>query len=638
MAQLNVTELDFDNIKQSLRQFMSSQSEFSDYDFEGSALSVLIDALAYNTHYNAILAHMLANESFLDSAIKRSSVVSLAKALGYTPKSRKCSSTKVDLRITPASSYTSSTYTLSRDQAFVSSLDLNTFNFYAAADVTATRETINGVDVFSFNSVEVKQGTRVANNYIIDADSLSGPLTIPNSNIDTTTLRVRVQKSNTDLSIETFLPNTNVVDLTSTTRAFFIEEATDGNYTIRFGDNIFGKKLEVGNIVRIDYLVTLGAAANGCLTFQVPGTLTGAGETRTINPNNNVLEPSAGGAEKESIDSIRKTAPLYNQTKERAVTSEDYKTLITASNPNIQSVSVWGGEDNDPPIYGKVFVSLNPAAGQIITQTEKDNILTSILEPRTPVSVLTEFVDPVYTYIGLKVGVTYDPNTTSLSSGRLSEDVSTAIRNYFSANLNKLNSNFYYARVIEIIKDLSPSILSVNLTPTIQKRILPELNKDVKYVCAFNSRVQPRELHSTWFNAIVSDVTYKVKFQDVPNKEVVAPEYSGTGTVNLVGSDGTVVANVGSIDYDTGMLTLTTIKVASLFENETELKLRIRPHDDSNDITTKVLNRTSDVSTGPVTAKAAQNSLLALDESASSTVTGSRKGLDITVTAKVEGY
>jgi hypothetical protein len=634
MAQLNVTELDFANIKQSLKTFMQAQDEFSDYDFEGSALSVLLDTLAYNTHYNAVLAHMLANESFLDSAIKRSSVVSIAKSLGYTPRSRRSSTGYVDFYLTPASSYTDITYTLSRDTVFTSTIDGTSYKFYPSKDVTATRQTFDGVDKFFFDNLELKEGTRVSNSFLIAANSLSGPITLPNSNVDTSSIRVSVQKSTTNLTVETFLETKSLLDLKATDKVYFLEEEVHGNYVLRFGDDVFGKKLEAGNIVIIDYIVSNGSLPNGAKSFTNATTLTGSGEDKVFSN----VTAALGGAEKESIDSIRKTAPIFNQTKERMVTATDYRSLILADNPSVQSASVWGGENNDPPIYGKVFISLDPVEGQIITQDVKDSIITSLVSPRAPVAILPEFVDPDHTYIGLKVGVVHDPSKTSLTTGQISNAVSTAISNYFNTDLNQLNKNFYYSRIHNIVKAVSPSIISVNITPTLQKRIEANLNVDKNYTFSFNSRVQPRELHSTWFNATLNTINYKVKFQDIPNSDVVAPEYNGSGIVYLVDSSGTKLKNVGTIDYDTGKLTLGSIMVTSLYGSDTALKFRTRPHDDSKDISTSVLNRTSETSTGPVVAKASQNTVLTLDTSALNTVTGSRRGLDISVTAEIEGY
>jgi len=633
MAQLDVTELDFANIKQSLKTFMKAQDEFSDYDFEGSALSVLLDTLAYNTHYNAVLAHMLANESFLDSAIKRSSVVSIAKSLGYTPRSRRSATAYTDFSIIPLE-YSEINYTLSRDTIFASEIGGTTYNFYPSQDVTATLQDVDGVGKFLFNSLELKEGIRVTNSFLIDANTVSGPLTIPNANVDTSTIRIRVQTSGTDLTLETFARAESLLDLKSSTKVYFLEEGHDSKYIIRFGDDVFGKKLAVGNLVIVDYLVSSGAEPNGIKSFTPPSNLAGAGSVSSFAN----ITPAFNGAEKESIDSIRKTAPLYNQTKERMVSARDYRSLILASNPSIQSVSVWGGENNDPPIYGKVFISLDPVDGQVITNEIKDNIINSLITPRTPVAIMPEFVDPVYTHIGLKVGVVYDPSVTTLTSGEISQAVSVAITNYFNTDLNQLNKNFYYSRIHNIVKSVSPSIISVNITPTLQKRLVALTDVFENYSFSFNSRIQPRELHSNWFNFDNDGVIYKVKFQDIPNTNVVPPAYNGSGIVYLVDSSNTRILNVGTIDYDTGKLTLNSIKVTSLYGTDSQLKLRTRPHDDSKDILTSVLNRTSEISTNAVIAKPAQNAILTLDNSVENITTGTRKGLEIVVTTEVEGY
>lgn len=637
MAQLDVTELDFANIKQSLKTFMQAQDEFSDYDFEGSALSVLLDTLAYNTHYNAVLAHMLANESFLDSAIKRSSVVSIAKSLGYTPRSRNSATAYVDFSVTPSSNWNSTSFTLSRDTIFSAQVNDTSYNFYPTQDVTATLQTVDGIDKFVFNDLMIREGTRVTNRFLVDANTLSGPFVIPNNNIDTTTLRVRVQTSTTDLTLESYSLSTSLLDLKSDTKVFFVEEGHDGKYLLRFGDNSFGKKLETGNIVIIDYIVSSGAAPNGAKGFKVSSILTeGTDELRTFNSANTVA--AVGGAEKESIDSIRKTAPIYNQTKERAVSASDYRSLILASNPSIQSCSVWGGENNDPPIYGKVFISLDPVEGQVITDEVKDTIVNTVISPRAPVAVLPEFVDPEYTYIGLKVGIVYDNSLTSFTQGQISSAANTAINNYFNTDLNKLNKNFYYSRIHNIVKSVSPSIISVNITPTLQKRITADLGVNTNYNFTFNSRIQPRELHSNWSNITITGSVYKARFRDIPNTGVVPPAYNGTGKIILVDNNETKLAEVGTIDYDTGKISLNGVLVSSLYGADTELKFRTRPHDDSKDIVTSTLTRQSEISTAAVVAKPAKNTILTLDDSVVSSVTGSRSGLEILVTTEVEGY
>lgn len=629
MAQLNVTELDFDELKSSLKTFLESQSEFDSYDFEGSAMSVLLDTLSYNTHYNAVLAHLLANESFLDTAIKRTSVVSIAKALGYTPRSRRAPLAQVDFSLVPDSGYTQTTYTLSRDTVFNGTVNGTTYTFYPQEDVTVTLTDVDGVSTFVFEDLNIREGTRVSNSFLVDSQSLSGPYTLPNQNIDTTTVRVRVTTSLTDSTTETFTLQNSLLDVDGTSTIYFLEENIDGLYVIRFGDDVIGKQLSAGNLINVDYLVTDAEEGNRVSAFSCATTLTGSGELKTFAN----VSASSGGAEKESIDSIRRAAPRYNSTRERAVGAADYKSLILARNANIQSVSVWGGEDNVPPIYGKVFISLDPVPGQIITDAIKDDIRINIIEPRCPVAILPEFVDPEYTYVGIKVGVVYNPNNTTFSSGQIGNLASAAVDDFFTNNLNQLNKNFYYSKLHDAVKGSSNAIVSVNITPTLQKRVTPDsLGTNSSYSLFFNSRIQPRELHSTFFDTTISGASFKVKLQDVPDVGVVPPVYDGTGTVFLQDTEGKNVANVGTVNYATGQITIPTLNINSFYGNETFLRVRTRPHDDSKDILTNILRTGTDPSVSAVFPKPSRNTVLALDDTVVNALTGARAGLQVVVT------
>lgn len=635
MPQINVTELDFDNIKQNLKTFMQSQAEFSDYNFEGSALSVLLDTLAYNTHYNAVLAHLLANESFLDSAIKRTSVVSLAKTLGYTPRSRRCSVATINFTITPSGAYTSSTYTLPRDTVFTTSLDGTTYTFVPSEAVTATLQDVSGTPKFVFSNLKLKEGKRISNSFLITANKELDPVIIPNKDVDTSTLRVRVQTTGSNFNFETYVLHTGILDIDESSKVYFLEETIEGLYSITFGDDVIGKKLTAGNVVIVDYINTNGVTANGAKTFTCSTTLTGGGEIKVPV----LIAAASGGQNKESIDSIKINAPKYNSARERGVTASDYKSLILASNENIQSCSVWGGESNDPPVYGKVFISLDPIPGQIITQQDKDNIVSNIIDPRGSIAILPEFVDPEYTFITLKVGVVYNANATSLTSGELSSSVSSAISTFFNTELNILNRNFYFSALHTIIKGVSNSFVSINIIPSLQKRIeILDFDRDVNYTFTFNSRVQPRELHSTWFDYTNNEATNKVKLQDVPNADVVSPEYNGFGTVFLQSDSGSKIRDIGTIDYSTGKITIIAMRVSALYGNENSIRVSIRPHDDVNDILTTTLTRTTPVSTAAVIPTPAKNTVLALDDTVQSALTGARRGLEINMIPKTEGF
>ena len=632
MAQLNVTELDFEDIKLNLRNYLKSQSEFSDYNFEGSGLAVLIDMLAYNTHYNGMLAHMLANENFIDTAIKRESVVSIAKALGYTPRSYLGSTATVTVTVTPPTSFTGTTLELSRNTTFTSSINGASYNFYPLESITASAQVIDGVTKFVFTDLLLKEGTRTSNQFTVEAANPQGPYIVPNENIDASTIRARVQTSLADTSLTTWNKHTTLLDVKNDSRAYWVEEGIDGLTQLRFGDGVIGKKLEVDNVVIIDYIASSGTTPNGAKTFTAAGTISSSGETVSVTTSS----VASGGNIQETVDEIRFNAPRLNATRDRAVTEQDYKSLILQSNSNIQSVAVWGGEKNDPPMYGKVFISLNPVAGQIITEQDKDNIKNSIIDPKTPVAIIPEFVDPEYTYLQLEIDTTYDPKVTSLTKGEIETAVKLQVDNYFNNYLNKLNKSFYYSRLHDLINAQTPAIISTNIRLGLQKREKATLNKDHNYTVKFNQKLQPRELSSTYFDIEVSGSTHKVILQDTPGTDVVAPLYSGTGTIQAVGTDGFLQANVGTIDYDSGTVDLPALKIIKLYGTEKNLRINVTPHDSIKDITTQALIRTSDTSTAAVVAKPSRNTVLIQDDSVLNATVNTSSGIKITANKEVE--
>jgi len=632
MAQLDVSELDFASIKQSLQTYLQAQDEFSDYNFEGSGLSILLDVLAYNTHYNAMLSHMIVNESFLDSAVKRSSVVSLAKAIGYTPRSRRAAEATVNLIVYPPAGYTDTILSITRDTRFQTTIDGQFYTFFPQTGQFSILRNFQGRDLFAFPGLKIKEGRRVSNSFIVNSSNLTGPFTIPNAGVDTSTLRVRVQNSATDFGLTTFTQRDKFIDVKSTTASYYIEEGADGLYQVRFGDGVVGRALEVGNIVIIDYLATVGAPANNARQFSVGQTLTLSTEEVQVQ----TVQASAGGVARESVDSIKKNAPRYNATKERAVTARDYQSLILAANPNIESVSVWGGEDNDPPIYGKVFLSLNPVSGSIITQSDKDKIQAEIIGPKTPIAIIPEFVDPEFTYVGIQLNVSYNSKETGLTSGQIINLAKDAITNYFSNSLNSLNKHLYYNDLHNELLNISDAVVSLALNYRLQKRITTtDINAVGTYRNTFNAKIQPRTFYSTWFNYELSNNTYKVKVIDVPNADVVAPSYSGMGTLMLEGTDGKRIASIGTIDYDTGKIVFPDLIVKSTYSNENIVRFNVIPHETVKDIKTDILTRNTIVSENPIIPLPSRNTILKLDNTTFNTNTGSQNGMVITTTARV---
>ena len=636
MAQRKLTELDFDGIKSNLKTYLESQSQYSDYNFEASGLAVLIDLLAYNTQYNAYLAHMTANEAFLDSAVKRNSVASIAKTMGYTARSARASRAKIDLMITPPSSYTSGSFTLSKRKAFTTSLNGKSYKFFPIKDYTVNKATVDGVDKFSFTDVEIAEGSFVDNSQIIKTGEEQGPVVMANPDVDTTTVACTVQDSITDTDTTTFTFSDNILNVTATSNVFYIEEAVNGNYEVRFGDGILGKTLTAGNIVRLTYIACQGAAANGANTFTAPSNLTGSGETVMLT----VTQASAGGAAQESVDSIRFNAPRFNATKNRAVTANDYQSLILTSNANIKSVAVWGGEDNDPPIYGKVFVSLQAKPGTVITQDDKDTIKRETIEPRQPVSITTDFVDPEFTYIGINANVSYDSKTTSLTEGALKDLVTTEVNSYFDNELNALDKNFYYSVLSNRIVNLSNSFIAVNLELRLSKRVKPTLNTSTKYLLPFNNKINPRSVNSNYFKATINNATYTVYLTDIPEDTVVSPDYNGKGRLVLKTTDKNVIVNnnVGSVDYDTGRIEITDLNIKSIEGSFTNLRVSTIPHESAKDIKTEVLRRTADELTptsGAIVPTPSKNIILVNDETTADIPNNVKNGLVVSLTPKI---
>jgi hypothetical protein len=617
MAQLEVTELDFQSIKENLKTFLQSQEEFQDYNFDGSGLSILLDVLAYNTHYNGTLAHFLSNEMFIDSAVKRNSVVSIAKTLGYTPTSRRSAVADVTFEIQPPQSYSPTSLTISRDTIFTTNVGNKTYNFYPKEDATSSLGTLlSNQTGFSF-PLELIEGKRISNRFTVDQTNTSGPFVLPNENIDTTTIRVRVVQSPTVQDITSWNYYDDIMSVEPTTRAFFVEEGPSGLYEVRFGDDIIGASLEVNNIVLIDYIVSSGAGANNTSTFSATGTFTGSTETKTVYVNNS----AAGGQERQSIDSIRYNAPKFNSTKNRVVTSDDYEALIKSRFNNINSITVWGGEDNIPPIYGKVFVAIQPLPGSIITQSDKDIIIRDIIRPRSVVSIQPEFVDPITTYLSLNVTVDYDRTNTTLTSSRIESEVRTVITNYFTNNLNKLQKNFYYSKLSAAINATTNSIFSNSIQIVMHRRIPITTGVTDQYTVYFNTELENESFRTSNFTTTITGQQYEVYITD-----------AGQSTNNLLMkrvADDFIVTTVGTIDYSAGVVSIPQLLIDSLSGGESELRFYVEPFGFSPNIFTTGLTNTSEVATRAIFPFSARNTVISLDASATNSSANIIPGLTV---------
>lgn len=622
MAELNVSDLDFFAIKENLKTYLNSQTEFTDYNFDGAGLSVLLDLLAYNTHYNATLAHLAANEMFLDSAVKRASVVSIAKSMGYTPRSRTSARAEVDIVITPATGYTSTSLTLERTIPFSAALNGKVYTFYPARTYVA--QLIDGK--FTFYGVELIEGTILSNSFVVDQATLSGPFVIPNQNVDKSTISVRVQESSTNFTTETYQYYDSILDVDATSKVFYVDENPYGLHEVRFGDGVISKQLSVGNAVTISYIVSNGAAANYISSFTMGGTLTGSGEVKQLY----TTVAANGGSNAENIDSIRLNAPLYNATKNRAVTANDYSALIKSKFDNVNSVLVWGGEQNDPPVYGKVFVSIDPLPNTVITMTDKDYIVREIIKPRSVVSIQTEFVDPIYHYLTVSATIRYDNTITNTTSGAIQSLVDAAIRTYFSQNLNSLEKNFYYTDLIKYIQNVSSAIFSISVELKLHKRFSVYTENDNVFDEVFNTQVKESSFRSSNFVTTIGSANTEVYLTDDIGRDSASTQ--GTIVARRTDTNEIILRNVGSITYSNGRIQIPNIYITS---TNNDFRFYVAPDGSAPDILTTDLTRTSDVSSAAVFALAARNTVLRLDDSSLNTLENIPQGLVVNVLSSV---
>ena len=547
-SNIQMTDLDFNNIKTNLRTYLQSQDTLRDYNYEGSALSTLLDILAYNTQYNAFYLNQVANEMFLDTAIQRGSVVSQAKVLNYTPKSAIAPTANVNLTITGV---TNSSLTLPKFTTFMSeAIDGINYNFVSAD--TYTVNTSGGSA--HFENVTIKQGIPAAVSYTVD--SVSNPsytFDIPDVNVDTTTLTVVVQESSSNSSSNIYNLATNHLTLTNTDKIYFLQQSLNNNYQVYFGDGILGKKLTDGNIVRISYIVTDGTAAAGANNFVLMNSISGY-SNYTLSP---VTAATQGGLV-ETIDSIKFQAPKSYASQNRAVTKEDYITAIQQNNLGISfdAVNVWGGEENSTPVYGQVFVSLKPKGAYNLTATQKQRLVEEIIKPISVMTVTPTIVDPDYTYLKLTVDVVYNPNKTTQTSAQIEAGVKTAIQNFAASSLNTFNSTFNSYDLLTAIQNYSSSIVSSNYKVQLQKKFFPNLTNTTTYNLYYNTPLEQGVLLSGVGSSPalqfsnpsnLSQTIDGVYIEEVPSSthgvdtiSIINPGfgYSATPTVTILG-DGT---------------------------------------------------------------------------------------------------
>jgi hypothetical protein len=576
MPYIQVANLDFEDIKISLKEYLRSQSDFTDYDFDGSSLSTLIDTLAYNTYYTAFNTNMVVNELFIESATLRDNVVALAKQLGYRPKSITSPSAYVTFTVTYNNPTLDTELLLKKGTGFVASYDNTIYQYVVLDDVKA--QVLNGTALFQ--NVEINEGTQLVNTFTINTSLKSQRFILDNQNIDTNTIRVRVFPGGGSFN-EPWLVADNILGVDGNSKVFFLDEIEDERYELLFGDGVLGKKLENGSRVEISYLSTSGPESNGVRTFVFSGVLE---NTNGVTPNSitvsiNSSIASSGGEEIESTEKIRYSAPKAYGTQNRAVTTDDYDAIVRKIYPAVSDIIIFGGEDQNPPDYGKVFIVIKPKDASYLTSVTKNQIISD-LKKYVVASVEPIIINPSILFVEISSKIYYNRATTDQTPSQIRDKVIGSVQNYVeTSGTEKFNGKFRYSKIIGVIDDADHSINSNLTTVTMRKDFYPQLNSTFYYeICfqnSFDLDCDNSVLSTTGFR-VTEYPNFDVYLEDRDNKIVLYRLDTVTGEKVVLDKE------VGDIDYAKGELKIydLTIIKGSFFDNR--ISVRVKPL--SNDI------------------------------------------------------
>ena len=607
---IQITDLDFDTIKSTLRTYLKGQSVFTDYDFEGSALSTLLDVLAYNTHYNAYYANMLANEMFLDSASQRDSVVSIAKHLGYTPQSKSSASATITLTLTEDGT-TSSSVTVPQYSQFTASVDGKSYTFYSMNSYSTTEgdtTTEAGKKIYTISGVVLKEGAKLNKTFTVNNNSINSErYVIPNVDVDSSTIVVKVKEnsSTADTGYVTYTKHTGIKDLTSTDTIYFLQEVEEGKFELVFGDDVYGKQLSVGNVISVDYLTTKGSLANGAGSDETASTnsftpssstaswaKTSSSDAVNVSVVAKVSSVATGGSEPETMNSIKFVAPISFQSQNRALTADDYKSIILSNYNNVESIRVWGGEDNARPEYGKVFIVVKPKNGTLLTS---QNILDikNIVNTYKPLGISISVKSPEYLYLDIKTTVTYNPNLSTETEGTLKSLILSSIMDYNNTNLAKFDSVFRFSPFTTKIDDAENSITSNKTTIGARehKAVSEEQLSTVDSTTGSTTSGSGYTIGGA-IDIVFSEIDLKATIKKGTFKsdsfttlgkilnetslstKTVYYQDNSNGKIDLVTTTGDlVVGSVGTIDYDKGTVSqLSAVNIISILSNKNYLK------------------------------------------------------------------
>lgn len=566
---INVSDLDFDLIKSNLKDFLKSQDQFTDYDFEGSGLSVLLDILAYNTHYNAMYTNLAINEMFLDSASKRDSVVSIANNYGYLPVSRTAATANISMTV-PVGSNTSGTISLPKFSPFTSTVSGVEYSFYTTAEIIGLRNEATSTYVFS--SIDLYEGKPVVERFNLLENT---KIILQNQNIDVSTIKVTIQ-SPTSLNTTTYKYSEKVLTLNSSSEVFFIREIDGQYYHIYFGKDNLGKEPAIGSVVTVEYIVTNGPSANGIKLFTYGGASFGNAPTITVN------KIALGGREAETVDEIKYNVAHKYKVQDRAVTAADYADIIKTNYADIDAINCWGGETMTPPIYGKIYIAIKPKTSLFLTTSEKNYIIEEIIKPKAMLGIFPQMIDPVYNLIELTTTVYYNPNLTNKSSSQIQQLVRQSILDYSDINLQKFDGVLRYSRLIGSIDATDNSIINNITTYKIRRNVDVIYNLSSSYTVQLNNRI---------YNSGVAEEAVMTNGFYINSNDQIAHYIDDDANGNLRlfyynpldYSKVFVNKSIGTVNYVTGEL-----KVSSLFVTgvvESDLQFIIKPQ--SDDIVSK---------------------------------------------------
>ena len=546
IAKLNIAELDFDSIKNNLKDYFASQTEFTDHDFGGSAISVMLDILAYNTYYNAYYVNMLASESFLDSAQLRDSVVSKASMLGYTPGSSTGAKANVSITVTPSDAPAS--ITIDKFTQFTSTVNGTSYTFCTSGSTTVLANS----GAYVATGVELTQGIPLTFKYTANTANTEQKFLLPNANTDTDTLTVTIQESAADTNTAVYTKATDITTINSTSNVYFVNEHTNGQFRVQFGDGILGRKPTTGNIVLLKALVSEGADVNGANTFSASGTVGGYGTSSVA-----VTNAASGGSDRETVESIKFNAPKTYETQNRAVTTDDYKKIVEGNVSGLDSVSVWGGQDHSTPKFGTVYISAKPTGATSLSAAQITSIKEAVssynMVAITPIVVDPDIVDLIF-----NTTVKYDSRLTTLSSGAVASSVIDTMQTYKTNNLLKFGSIFRYSTLSTDIDNTETSIIGNLTTITAKKGITPSTTTADSYTISFNNAIYNPS--TTYEGAVTSSAFAYTDSTGTAYSTCYLDDLNGIFRIYyLSGADKVILsATAGTVTYSNGYISITS--------------------------------------------------------------------------------